>query len=148
MPNLPKQKYQGVKNQLEQLQRQYELILQSAGEGIYGLDTKGHTTFVNEAAAKMIGWHLDDLVGKSQHDILHHSKPDGSPYEVKECPIYAAFSDGKVRRVENEVFWRKDGTPFPVEYVSTPLRDADNKLIGAVVVFNDITRRKEDQEAL
>ena len=144
----PPNQLQQVKTRLEQLQRHYELILQSAGEGIYGLDNQGHTTFANEAAAQMIGWELDELVGKPQHAILHHSKSDGSPYHAKECPIYAAFKDGKVHTVDNEVFWRKDGTCFPVEYTSTPIKNEAGELLGAVVVFKDITQRKKAEESL
>jgi PAS domain S-box-containing protein len=96
----------------------------------------------------MIGWELKDLAGKSQHAILHHSKLDGSPYEVTECPIYAAFKDGKTYTVDDEVFWRKDGTSFPVEYTSTPIKDETGQLLGAVVIFKDITQRKEAERAL
>ena len=140
--------YRNAINELEQLQRHEELILKSVGEGVYGLDTKGHTTFVNDTAANMLGWQLEDLIGKRQHDIIHHTKPDGSHYEAKDCPIYAAFKDGKVHRVDTEVFWRKDNTCFPVEYISTPMRDDKGKLMGAVVAFSDITRRKEADRAL
>jgi PAS domain S-box-containing protein len=133
---------------LQKLERRNQLILDSAGEGIYGLDHHGHTTFVNAAAAIMVGWGLEDLIGKSQHGILHHTKPDGSPYEAQECPIYAAIHDGEIRRVDDEVFWRKDGTSFPVEYTSTPIKDENGKLQGAVVVFKDITQRKKDEQAL
>jgi formate hydrogenlyase transcriptional activator len=139
---------QAVFKRIEKIEKQNQLILNSAGEGIYGLDNQGHTTFVNEAAAKMVGWKLEDLVGKNQHDILHHTKPDGTAYEVKGCPIYAAFKDGKIHTVDDEVFWRKDGTSFPVEYTSTPIKDADGKLLGAVVVFKDITKRKEAEQVL
>ena len=132
---------------LKKLKLQNELILNSAGEGIYGLDSEGRTTFVNPAAAKMIGWESEELVGKPQHDILHHSKPDGTSYPREECPIYAAFKDGNIHHVDNEVFWRKDGTSFPVEYMSTPIWE-DGKLVGAVVVFKDITERKRADEAL
>ena len=134
--------------EVRQLQRQNASILESAGEGIYGLDCKGHTTFINPAAAAMLGWEPEDLLNQPQHDIIHHSHPDGTPYPVTECPIYAAFSDGAVHRVDNEVFWRKDGTGLPVEYVSTPMRDEDGRLTGAVVSFIDITDRKRQQEAL
>ena len=120
----------------------------SAGEGIYGLDRQGLTTFVNPAAAKMLGWEPDDLLGKSQHAVIHHTHADGTPYESESCPIYAAFSDGAVHRVDDEVFWRKDGTSFPVEYVSTPISRSQGGLVGAVVTFQDITERKATQEAL
>lgn len=140
--------YRNAINELEQLQKHEELILKSVGEGVYGLDTKGHTTFVNDTAANMLGWQLEDLIGERQHDIIHHTKQDGSHYEAKDCPIYAAFKDGKVHRVDTEVFWRKDGTCFPVEYISTPMRDDKGKLMGAVVAFSDITRRKEADRAI
>lgn len=136
------QKRDRIDIELANLRRQHQLILNSVGEGIYGLDVRGNVTFVNPAAAEIIGWKMEDLVGKSMHKILHHSQSDGSHYPRESCPIYAAFKDGKVRRVENEVFWRKDGTSFPVEYISTPMHDEKGKLIGAVVTFRDITERK------
>ena len=128
--------------ELANLRRQHQLILNSVGEGIYGLDAQGNVTFVNPAAAAIIGWKTKDLVGKSMHKILHHSKADGTKYPRESCPIYAAFKDGKVHRVENEVFWRKNGTSFPVEYISTPMHDDQGQLVGAVVTFRDITQRK------
>ena len=134
--------------ELANLRRQNQLILNSVGEGIYGLDTQGNVTFVNPAAARIIGWEINDLIGKSMHLVLHHSKTDGSKYPREECPIYAAFKDGTVRRVENEVFWRKDGTSFPVEYISTPIHDENSQLIGAVVTFRDITQRKLSETML
>ncbi|MDH3625356.1 MAG: sigma 54-interacting transcriptional regulator [Myxococcales bacterium] len=133
---------------IEALERQNELILRCAGEGIYGLDREGQTTFVNPAAAEMLGWTIDELIGKPQHAVIHHTKPDGSTYPREECPIYSAFKDGKVHRVDDEVFWRKDGTSMAVEYVSTPIRDEAGELAGAVVTFNDITDRKRQQDAL
>ena len=133
---------------IEALERRNELILRCAGEGIYGLDRDGCTTFVNPAAAEMLGWTAEELIGKPQHDIIHHTKPDGSAYSSEECPIYRAFEDGEVHRVDDEVFWRKDGTGLAVEYVSTPIYDEAGELAGAVVTFNDITERKRQQEAL
>ena len=133
---------------IRKLHRQNEMILNAAGEGIYGLDTQGRTTFVNPAAANMIGWEAGELIGKSQHDILHHTKPDGSPYPREECPIYAAFKDGSVRHVTDEVFWRKDGTSFQVEYTSSPMRNEDGTITGAVVVYSDITTRKRAEQEL
>lgn len=134
--------------ELEHLRRQHQLILNAVGEGIYGLDMAGNVTFVNPAAAAMIGWSTEELIGQSMHAVMHHSLADGSPYQREACPIYAAFQDGSVRRVTNEVFWRKDGTSFPVEYISTPMRDEDGALIGTVVTFRDITQRRWAEEIL
>jgi PAS domain S-box-containing protein len=96
----------------------------------------------------MVGYDLEEIIGKSQHDLIHHSKADGRPFPVKECCIYAAFKDGKVHHVDDELFWRKDGTSFPVEYVSTPIKDDDGHLLGAVVTFKDISVRKESERVL
>jgi PAS domain S-box-containing protein len=131
-----------VVQELEQLRRQHQLILNAVGEGVYGLDLDGHVTFVNPAAAAMIDWPIDELIGKSMHAVLHHSHADGRHYQREHCPIYQAFQDGSTRRITDEVFWRKDGTSFPVEYISTPMRDEDGHLIGAVVTFRDITQRR------
>lgn len=124
-----------------------QLILDSAGEGIYGLDSEGYTTFANPAAQKMTGYTAEEMIGNCQHKMVHHSKPDGTDYSFLECPIYAAFKKGKVFSVSNEVFWRKDGTSFPVDYTSTPIFK-NGECIGAVVVFNDISQRKQDEEEI
>ena len=134
---------QRSEQEIERLVKQNEMILNSAGEGIYGLDSRGNTTFANPAAAEMIGWSVEELIGRSQHSVLHHSRQNGEPYPREDCPIYRAFKDGAVHRVTEEVFWRKDGTCFPVEYVSTPIRDDQGQLVGAVVTFVDISERKE-----
>jgi diguanylate cyclase (GGDEF)-like protein/PAS domain S-box-containing protein len=126
---------------LDRLSHQHEMVLKSAGEGIFGLDLEGHATFVNPTAANMTGWDADDLLGRSLHDALQHTKPDGAPYPKEECPIYAAFATGATHSRDDEVFWRKDGTSFPVEYVSTPISE-DGEIAGAVVTFRDITERK------
>ena len=141
MPEVPQSK-KDLARALSELQRRNVLILEAAGEGIYGLDTEGLTTFVNPAAARLLGWDTEELIGSPMHAVLHHTRPDGSPYPREECPIYAAFKDGQVHRVEDEVFWRKDGSSFPVEYTSTPIRE-DGRLIGAVVVFRDISRLRK-----
>jgi PAS domain S-box-containing protein len=134
--------------ELARVSRQNNLILNSAGEGIYGLDLDGRTTFANPAAAKMLGYETQELFGVPMHATMHHTKIDGSPYPREECPMYAAFKDGTIRHVENEVLWRKDGTSFPIEYTSTPIRDEGNNLLGAVVTFRDITERKQTELAL
>jgi diguanylate cyclase (GGDEF)-like protein/PAS domain S-box-containing protein len=132
---------------LERLSRQHEMVLKSAGEGIVGLDLDGNATFVNPAAARITGWEAEELVGRSQHDVLHHTKPDGSPYPREECPIHAALEDGTAHSRDDEVFWRKDGTNFPVEYMSSPILQ-DGEVMGAVVTFKDITERKSIEQQL
>jgi PAS domain S-box-containing protein len=124
-----------------------ELILNSAGDGIYGLDVQGTTTFVNPAGARMLGWAREELIGRPMHATLHHSKADGTPYPAEECPIYAAVRDGQTHSMDEEVFWRKDGSCFPVEYVSTPILERGT-VTGAVVIFKDITERKYMEAAL
>jgi PAS domain S-box-containing protein len=126
---------------LDRLRRQNEMILNSAGEGLFGIDLRGITTFVNPAASSMLGWKIEDLVGQSIHTLTHHSKADFTPYPEEECLAGAALKDGTAHHVDNEVFWRNDGTNFPVEYTSTPLRDERGELMGAVVVFKDISQR-------
>jgi PAS domain S-box-containing protein len=122
--------------------RDNRLILAAAGEGIYGVNAEGKTTFVNPAAARMLGWEAEDLIGKEMHSAVHHSHSNGSHYHDHDCPIYAAFRDGAVHQVSDEVFWRKDGSFFFVEYTSTPIKDRD-VVVGAVIVFRDISQRRE-----
>ena len=131
----------------QQLRRHSDLILAAAGDGVYGLDTEGRTTFVNPAAARMSGFEPEEMIGIGQHGLIHHSRADGTAYPRSECPIYAAFKDGKVHHVSDEVFWRKDGTSYPVEYVSTPMLE-DGVIVGAVVSFRDITKRRQAEDAL
>jgi PAS domain S-box-containing protein len=124
----------------------HRLILESAGEGIYGLDADGLATFANPAAEVLTGWKAEELIGRSQHSMIHHSHPDGSPYRPGTCPIYMALRDGQVHYCDSEVFWRKDGTCFPVAYTSTPII-RDGKPDGAVVVFQEISDRKRREKA-
>ena len=124
-----------------------DLILSAVGDGIYGIDQNGLATFANPAAIEMTGWLESDLLGKPMHDLHHHTKSDGSHYPREECPIYAATRDGTIHHKDDEVFWRKDGTSFPVDYTSTPIIE-DGELKGAVVVFKDITVRKENERKL
>ncbi|MGI4758171.1 MAG: PAS domain-containing protein [Janthinobacterium lividum] len=121
-----------------------QLVLDEVEEGIYGLDLRGFVTFVNPAAHRMTGWSLDDLKGRTQHSIVHHSHSDGSQYPQEDCPIYQTLRNGVVHHRDNEVFWRKDGTSFPVSYTSTPVPH-HGPPCGAVVVFSDITDRVQAQ---
>ncbi|WP_439140397.1 sigma 54-interacting transcriptional regulator [Roseicyclus sp.] len=130
-----------------ELEHQNQLILNAAGEGIYGVNAEGNTTFVNRAAQEMLGWTVEDLAGKPIHDMIHHHHLNGEVYHSHDCPIYRSFRFEQVNRIEDEVFWRKDGRPIRVEYVSTPIYD-QQVLAGAVVIFRDITERKENERRL
>jgi PAS domain S-box-containing protein len=132
---------------LEQLRRQHGLILEAAGEGICGLDTHGVITFINTPGAKLAGWKPAELIGRPLHEVLHHSRADGSQFPQQNCSLCATISDGLVHWMDDEVFWRKDGTSFPVEYVCTPIRE-DQKVVGAVLTFKDLTGRKRAEEEL
>ncbi|MCL6583011.1 MAG: PAS domain S-box protein [bacterium] len=137
--------YKHTQEALERALNQNRLILDSVGEGICGLDLEGRTTFVNPAFIAATGYQAEEIIGLHQHEILHHSKADGKFYPPEECPIYLTIRDGRPRHTSDEVFWRKDGSSFPVEYVSTPIREK-GKVVGSVVVFKDITDRKQAEE--
>ena len=128
------------------LERKHDLILNSVADGIYGVDLEGNATFVNRAMEEITGWSSDELIGRNQHDLLHHTRADGSEFPGVECPVYHTFRDNVPRYVDDDIFWRKDGTSFPVEYTSTPVKDESGRVVGAVVVFRDITERKEAEE--
>lgn len=136
-----------AQDDLAESEMRNRLLLESAGEGIYGLDLDGITTFVNPAAATMLGYDLDELIGKPMHDLIHYSYPDGLTYPKDKCPMYAAYRDGDIHRVTNEVLWKKDKKPLWVEYISSPVYQK-GKLSGAVVIFNDITERRKSEEKI
>ena len=136
-----------IESVFREFERENQLILRAAGEGIYGVDAKGRTTFVNPAAEKMLGWRASDLINKDIHSTIHHTRTDGSHYPGCECHIYASFKDGKVHHVDDEIFWRKDGTHIAVEYTSTPIVD-QGRLVGAVVIFRDVTERRQAEARL
>jgi diguanylate cyclase (GGDEF)-like protein/PAS domain S-box-containing protein len=119
----------------------YRLILQASGDGICSLDSDGITTFANPAAESMTGWSTGELIGESQHATLQHSYADGSHLPRSACPICLALRDGRIHSSDSEVFWRKDGTCFPVAYTSTPIL-RDGQPDGAMVIFRDISERK------
>jgi len=139
--------WQRVERFFRDVERENQLILRAAGEGIYGVNAEGKTTFVNPAAERMLGWPAEELVGKDMHTIVHHTRHDGGHYPAHDCPIYAAFRDGAVHQVDNEVFWHRAGQPVWVEYTSTPIRDR-GVVVGAVIVFRDIGHRREAEEKL
>ena len=132
---------------LEKLSRQNELVLQSAGEGILGVDREGRHTFVNPAAARMFGYEPQELIGLPSHATWHHTRPDGAPYPKEECPLHTGYRTGASLSGDDQLFWRKDGSSFSAEYNSMPVLE-DGKLTGAVIVFGDITERKQAQDEL
>ena len=123
------------------------LLLASTGEGIYGIDNHGACTFINAAGARLIGWRPDEVLGRNMHALTHHSRADGSTYPESDCPIFQAFRLGQPCRVDAEVFWRRDGSSFPVEYSSSPIVD-EGQVRGAVITFVDITERRAVGDAL
>lgn len=139
--------WQNVYGFFQEVERQNQLILDAAGEGIYGINAEGKATFVNRAAQEMLGWDAEDLVGRELHSIIHHHHLNGDPFPAHTCPIYKSFRMDETQRVENDAFWRKDGKPILVEYVSTPIYD-QSVLAGAVVIFRDVTERKENERKL
>ena len=132
---------------LDRLRHANESLLLAAGEGIFGLDAQGCTTFVNPAAARMLGWPEADLIGQPMHTLLHHSHADGSPFPVEECSIHGVLRGAQSCQVDNEVFYRQNGTAFPIEYIATPLLE-EGCVVGAVVTFQDITARRTSEAAL
>jgi PAS domain S-box-containing protein len=135
------QELQEVEASLENLSRKNQLILNSAGEGIFGVNPQGKITFANPAAARILGYPIEELMGQSMYALLRHSRADGAPYEASESPIDATLREGTVQSKLEELFYRWDGSSFPVEYVSTPIQERDC-IIGAVVTFKDITDRR------
>jgi PAS domain S-box-containing protein len=125
---------------LTAIRRYNELLLTSIGEGICGLDQHGQITFANPAAARLTGWEPDELLGRPMHERLHHSAMDGETHPPEQCPILATLRDGATHQVSSDIFLRKDGTPLPVEYTSSPLAEA-GMLAGAVIAFRDIGER-------
>jgi PAS domain S-box-containing protein len=125
---------------------QAQSILESAGEGIFGVDTSGNVTFANSAAASMLGMTPDEMVGREMYPLTH-SVEEASSSSKDECPIYAAFRDGTARHEVDDVFTRKDGTSFPVEYTSTPIRER-GRILGAVIAMRDVTAQEQLEEQL
>ena len=133
---------------MRESEEQVRLLLDSTAEAIYGVDLKGNCTFCNPACARMLGFpdtHV--LLGQHMHKVAHHHRPGGTPYPVEECRIYQAFQEGQGTHVKDEIFWRTDGTSFPVEYWSYPVR-RDGAVIGSVVTFLDITEQITQERVL
>jgi two-component system, LuxR family, sensor kinase FixL len=124
-----------------------KMILEMAGEGIFGLDKDGRHTFVNEAAARMLGFGVHELLGKNAHKMWHHHYPDGQEYDEQDCPIFGVLNGRSGETKGEEYFLRKDGGSFEVEFVATPIHE-EGEISGVVVVFGDITERKRLEREL
>jgi two-component system cell cycle sensor histidine kinase/response regulator CckA len=137
-----------AEEKLKRLGLEHELVLNSVGEGVHWIGIDGRIKFENPAGAHMLGYEPNELVGQLAHQTMHHTRVDGTPYPIDDCFVYATIRTGTPHRVKDEIFWRKDGTSFPVEYTSTPVRDENGRLAGTVVVFIDITERKRIETRL
>lgn len=137
----------GTQRSLERLKIQHESILNSAGEGIFGLDREGKIIFANPAALELSGYREDELIGNNLHYLIHHTKGDGTTCPFEECPTYMALNDGEIHRTAETMFWTKEGKSIPVRYVTTPIKEK-NQVIGCVVLFRDINERKQAEEKL
>lgn len=123
------------------------LLLESTGEGIFGIDLAGCCVFVNRSAAQQLGWPAEQILGRNMHELIHHTHGDGRHYPEVACPIFNAFRQGLPCRVDGEVLWRADGSAFPAEYSSYPILE-HGEVCGAVVTFVDISERKRAEELL
>lgn len=133
---------------LQLSEERVRLVLNSAAEGIFGCDSTGMCLFCNTAAVKLLGYdNTQDLLGKNMHALEHHTRKDGTRFPIEECPIYIGFHENRGVHIDDDVFWKKDGSSFPVEYWSHPLV-REGKTVGAVVTFFDITERQKAEAEL
>ncbi|BFU96089.1 MAG: hypothetical protein NTNFB02_28110 [Nitrospira sp.] len=116
-------------------------LLESTSEGVYGVDLDGRCVFINRAGADLLGYQPEELIGRSMHTLIHHTRVDGSPYPAEACSIYRAYRTGRSFRADDEVLWRRDGSCFPADFSSSPLYQG-GMLTGAVVTFRNIAERK------
>ena len=137
-----------AEEELKRSDEQIRLLLESTAEAIYGVNLLGRCTFANPSCARLLGYnHPDELLGRNIHNLIHHTRKDGTPYPAEECPMFRSIHEKEGFHVEGEFLWRADGTGFPAEYWSYPQRSGD-KVVGAVVTFFDITERKQAEEQL
>ncbi|MEZ4593001.1 MAG: PAS domain S-box protein [Chloroflexota bacterium] len=130
---------------IAQLNQRMELILNSAGEGIYGADVNGRITFINPTMAHMLGWQPKELRGQSAHSLFHHSYPDGTPYPAEDCEIWTAVLHGQELHNKPDVFWHKDGHPVFIEYTTTPIYQS-GLAVGSVTIVRDVSQSKKAAE--
>jgi len=136
-----------AEGRLRTLTRQSDSILESVGDGIFAIDLNGNVTVANVAAAQMLGYKKEEMLGRNLHDLIHHTRPDGTPFASEDSPIRKSLTNLDTVRVSDQVFWRKDGTCFSVDYVARPQIESQpdksgDKAVGVVVAFTDTTERR------
>lgn len=127
-------------------EEQLRLLLEFSADGVYGTDDLGRVTFVNPAACRMLGYTAKELLGQLMHEVIHDRRSDGSVYAESECPIGVTLRCGEPVRIEDEVFWRRDGVALPVTYATQPILK-DGRILGVVVNFQDATAQRELRDA-
>jgi PAS domain S-box-containing protein len=133
--------------ELQQAETKYRTLLQSTDQGIYGVDRESRCVFINRSAARMLGYEAEEVLGRNTHDLLHHTRTDGTAYPYTDCPLCRTLTTGEGNRADNEIYWRREGTSFPVELSSHPIMQGKT-VVGAVIAFNDITQRREAEQKL
>ncbi len=136
-----------VERALGESKDQFNRLLQTTDQGIYGIDKNGLCTFINQSALKLLGYKLEESIGRNMHDLIHHSFADGRPYPVEDCPIFRSKQTGQGIRVDSEVLWRRDGSSFAAEYSAYPIIE-EERIRGSVITFSDITERKQAEKKL
>jgi diguanylate cyclase (GGDEF)-like protein/PAS domain S-box-containing protein len=131
----------------ERLVHDVEEIVSVAGEGIFRVSAQGLLTYANPAAERMLGYEPDEMLGRHAHRLIHHTRANGAPYAAADCPSTRVRSEGDSQRVSDEVYWRKDGTSFPVDYTTAPIRES-GRVVGSVTVFDDVTHQRNLEEQL
>jgi len=131
----------------QQAETKYRTLLQSTDQGIYGVDRDGRCIFINRSAAQMLGYEVEEFLGRNTHDLIHHTRANGEALPVADCPICRTLTTGQGTRTDNEIFWRREGTAFPVEFSSHPIVQT-KQVTGAVIAFTDITQRRAAERKL
>lgn len=134
-------KSQKSEKSLNESENYLRVVLNSIQQGVWGLDTEGRATFINDTAVRLLGYtSAREILGKHMHSLVHHSFDDGRPYPQRECPMYDSFRNGKTHHIRNEALWRKDGSHFPISYYSAPII-VEDYCIGSVISFEDLTEQ-------
>ena len=133
--------------QTEAQMQHWQALLDSAGEGIWGLDLEGNCTFINRMAVSTFGFESEELLGRNMHELVHHHYPDGRRFPGEECPIFEVFRSNKALRRVTDTMFRKSGEPFVAEISAQPVV-INGCVVGVVVTFREVTELRQQQEDL